>query len=361
MVELSSGQKKILAAALSVLAAGVIAFFVVCIGWMVLKAVSFASAALVPLVVGLFLAMFFKPYYYWWLKIARNPSLAVLLMMLSILVPAAVFAWCFGSFALSQISTLMDSAPAYSSSFIKWFNAEFPNAREFADKIQLPYQSWIYSLKESCARYVFGAVGYVTNLLSILVSLVFFVYFITRPSLRGKDFTKEMPFFKDDTKIFVAEQIDSFIDIVVSFSRRQMVICLIEGLMYGAGFHLVGLVHGFWIGFALGLFNFVPLMGTALFLPAALLMAYFGEGASGLLTILVAAVWMAGQILDGYIITPKIQGDKTGLGYAGVIFSFFFWGIVFNSFLGLLLAIPLSAFCVVLWRAVKSRYIKPII
>ena len=90
-------------------------------------------------------------------------------------------------------------------------------------------------------------------------------------------------------------------------------------------------------------------------------MAYFGEGASGLLTILVAAVWMAGQILDGYIITPKIQGDKTGLGYAGVIFSFFFWGIVFNSFLGLLLAIPLSAFCVVLWRAVKSRYIKPII
>ena len=353
MIELSDGQKKLLAAALSVLAAGVIAFFAVCIGWLAIKAVAFASAALVPLVVGLFLAMFFKPYYYWWLRLVRNPSLAVLLMMLSILVPAAVFFWCFGSFAFSQVSMLMDSAPAYSSSFIKWFNAEFPNAREYADKIQLPYQAWAHSLKASCAQCVFGAVG-------VLVSLILFVYFITRPSLRGGNMTEEMPFLKDGTKKFVAEQVDSFIDIVVSFSRRQMVICLIEGLMYGAGFHAVGLVHGFLIGFALGLFNFVPLLGTVIFLPAALLTAYFGEGGSALLALLVACVWMAGQVLDGYVITPKIQGDKTGIGYAGVIFSFFFWGIVFDSFLGLLLAIPLSAFCVVLWRAVKSRYIKPI-
>ena len=76
---------------------------------------------------------------------------------------------------------------------------------------------------------------------------------------------------------------------------------------------------------------------------------------------MVLGVWLVGQILDGYLITPKIQGDKTGLGYAGVIFSFFFWGIVFNSFLGLLLAIPLSAFCVVLWRAIKAKYIKPVV
>ena len=75
----------------------------------------------------------------------------------------------------------------------------------------------------------------------------------------------------------------------------------------------------------------------------------------------VLAVWLTGQFLDGYLITPKIQGEKTGLGYAGVIFSFFFWGVVFHSLLGLLLAIPLSAFCVVLWRALKEKYIKGVI
>ena len=87
----------------------------------------------------------------------------------------------------------------------------------------------------------------------------------------------------------------------------------------------------------------------------------FGDGGSLLRLVGVLAVWLTGQVLDGYLITPKIQGEKTGLGYAGVIFSFFFWGVVFHSMLGLLLAIPLSAFCVVLWRALKERYIKGVI
>ena len=70
---------------------------------------------------------------------------------------------------------------------------------------------------------------------------------------------------------------------------------------------------------------------------------------------------VAGQIADGYAITPLIQGKRTGLGFAGVIFSFLFWSAVFKSLLGLLLAIPLSAFCLVLWRTVKERYIKGVI
>ena len=75
----------------------------------------------------------------------------------------------------------------------------------------------------------------------------------------------------------------------------------------------------------------------------------------------VLAVWLAGQLLDGYFITPKIQGGRTGLGYAGVIFSFFLWSTLLGPLLGMLLAIPLSAFCVVLWRALKSKYIRPVV
>ena len=85
-------------------------------------------------------------------------------------------------------------------------------------------------------------------------------------------------------------------------------------------------------------------------------LAYFGHDGSLTRLFLVLGVWLAGQILDGYFITPKIQGNKTGLGYAGVIFSFFFWSTILGPMLGMLLAIPLSAFCVVLWRAVKRKY-----
>ena len=142
--------------------------------------------------------------------------------------------------------------------------------------------------------------------------------------------------------------------------------------MYGLGFAISGMPYGFLIGFALGLLNLVPLLGTVLCLPVALLVASCGitvvhgaeviqDTGSWARLACVAATWAIGQVLDGYVITPRIQGNKTGLGYAGVIFSFFFWYLVFDSILGLLLAIPLSAFFVVLWRAVKTKYIKPVV
>jgi len=360
-MEFTEPQRKTITSALTLLSVGVIVLFAVIAVWGIVAVLSYASAAITPLVIGLFLAMFFKPYYYWWLKTVKNPSLAVLLMLLSMVLPTVCLVCGFGSFAIEQISALFDLTPEHTARFKAWFNSEFPNAISIADKIELPYQAWITAIRTKCVQFVFNIAGYATNLLSVLVSLVFFVYFITRPSLKGIELANAVPFFKEDTKQFVAEQIDSFIDIVISFARRQMSICLIEGFLYGMGFYLIDLKYGFWIGFALGVFNFVPFMGTVVFLPVALLMAYFGSDGSKLSAMLVGGVWMIGQFLDGYIITPKIQGDKTGLGYAGVIFSFFFWGIVFNSLLGLLLAIPLSAFCLVLWRAIKTKYIKPVL
>ena len=204
-------------------------------------------------------------------------------------------------------------------------------------------------------------IKYVVGLASWLVTLIFFVFFLLRPSMKGADYVRELPFLKPQTKNFVAKQIDAFTDILVNFFQRQVVICLIEGILYGTGFMLVGVPYGFLLGFLLGVLNLVPFLGTVLCLPLVLPVAYFGDGGSLYRLIGALSVWLAGQFLDGYLITPKIQGEKTGLGYAGVIFSFFFWGVVFHSMLGLLLAIPLSAFCVVLWRALKQKYIKGVI
>ena len=360
-MEFTEPQRKTITSALTLLSVGVIVAFAVIALWGLIALLKFASGAITPLVIGLFLAMLFKPYYLWWLKTVKNPSLAVAVMILSVLLPIGVFLWFFGLFAINQLGGMLDSAPGYIATFKVWVNSEFPNAVALVNKLDLPYESWIASMKASGADIARSVVSYVTSILGVLVSLVFFLYFITKPSLKGSDLTDEMPFLKTDTKRFVSDQIDSFINIVISFARRQMIICILEGILYGVGFSIVGLKYGFVVGFALGLFNFVPFLGTVVFLPVALLVAYFGAEGSGSLALWVTGVWLTGQFLDGYFITPKIQGDKTGIGYAGVIFSFFFWGIVFNSILGLLLAIPLSAFCLVLWRAIKEKYIKPVL
>ena len=360
-IDFTDGQKKTIASALTVLSVGVVVAGVAATGWFLFKALDFASGAIVPVVTGLFLAMFFRPYYLWWKKLVRNSTLAVLVMVFSVALPLGLVLWRFGAFAADQATNIIRLAPDLAAKFMAWFHEAFPKLQALAAEFGIPYRDWVDIYKIKAANAGIGFLGSLTGLLSWLVAVIFFVYFLTREEKRGADCVKEMPFLKDDTKAFVAEQIDAFLDIVVSFFQRQVVICLIEGVYYGLGFLIVGLPYGFVVGFALGVMNLVPLFGTVTCLPIAVTLAYFGAGGSGCSAVAVTAVWLVGQLLDGYLITPKIQGDRTGLGYAGVIFSFFFWGAVFRSMLGLLLAIPLSAFCVVLWRSLKSKYIKPVI
>ncbi len=396
MIDLTPPQRKTVAAGLTVLSFSVLVMFVLAIGWVLVQFLSFASAAITPVIIGLFLSLLFKPYYEWIRARCRNPTLSLILTLGSILLPLGVLVWFGGSFAIRQTMHFIDRAPMIVARASAWVNTHFPYDWEMtlqkfgtdpngalafffrADELckSLPARQF----EEECFKVLGGQYGdvamkagmdllkYVMGMLSWLVSLIFFVFFLMRPSMKGNDYVGELPFLKEPKKEFVAKQVDAFTDILVNFFRRQVAICLIEGILYGTGFMVVGLLTGFlpgtlfFLGFLLGVFNLVPFLGTVLCLPIVLLVSYFGAGGGNPFCLVgVLCVWLTGQLLDGYLITPKIQGEKTGLGYAGVIFSFFFWGIVFHSMLGLLLAIPLSAFCVVLWRALKERYIKGVI
>jgi predicted PurR-regulated permease PerM len=365
MIEFTNGQRKTIASGITVLALSLVFSFVVVVAWAVLKLLSFASSAIIPVVLGFFLSLFFKPYYIVWRRLVKNPSLALAAMLATIFIPFGIFLWYAGSVTVDQISNLVRQGPSIVQHAIEWLKTEFPKCVGLMDQLGIPYDNIgeLYANYGGAALVKAGsgeAVKIVVGLVSLLVTIIFFAFFLTSKPRRGSDIVAQMPFLKPETRGFVAEQIDAFVDILVNFFQRQTVICLVEGVYYGAGFVLVGLPYGFLLGFLLGVLNLVPLMGTVLCMPLAIPLAYFAGGSATRLA-LVLGVWGLGQILDGYFITPKIQGNKTGLGYAGVIFSFFFWGSVLGPVLGLLLAIPLSAFCVVLWHALKSKYIRPVV
>ena len=364
MIDFTDSQKKTIAAGITVLSLSLVFAFTAFVLWVVFKVLSFASSAIIPVVLGFFLSLFFKPYYEWWQRHVRNPTLALAAMLLTIFVPLGLFLWYAGAVTIDQISNLIRQGPTMANHVVEWFKATFPKSVSLLDQLGVRYDSLgnIYTNYGGAAlKAGTGALKFVGGILSALVTLIFFVFFLTSKPRRGSDIVSQLTFLKPETRDFAAEQIDAFVEILVSFFQRQTVICLIEGVYYGLGFALVGLPYGFLIGFMLGVLNLVPLFGTVVCLPVAMPLAYFGVGGSMTRLVLVLVVWAIGQVLDGYLITPKIQGNKTGLGYAGVIFSFFFWGIVLGPVLGLLLAIPLSAFCVVLWRALKSKYIRPVV
>ena len=364
MIEFTEGQRKTIAAGLTLLSLTLVVAFTTATAWAALKLLAFAAPAFIPVVLGFFLALFFKPYFLWWKRWLRNPSLALVVMLATVLVPLGLILWYAGSVMVDQVSNLMTQAPTLVGKVADWFHDTFPKFHALLMQLGASSENLgdIYTKYGTTAlKAGAGALRCLKGVLSALVTLIFFTFFIMSKERRGKEIVSQMTFLKDSTRDFVAEQVDAFIDILVSFFQRQTVICLIEGVMYGTGFWAVGLPYGFLIGFALGVLNLIPLFGSVVCLPVALPLAYFVHGGTLTRLLLVLGVWGAGQMLDGYFITPRIQGDKTGLGYAGVIFSFFFWATVLGPMLGMLLAIPLSAFCVVLWRALKSKYIRPVV
>lgn len=361
---LTDTQRKIVASGITLLSLVLVFAFVACALWLVLKVLSFTASAIVPVVFGFLLALFFKPYYNWWKRILHNSTLALIVMLATVFVPIGLLLWYAGAVLIDQISNLIAQGPQLVRQVTVWFQATFPKLHSLLAQMGVPYENMgdFYTKYAATALQAgSGALKCLMGVVSGLVSLIFFVFFLMTKDRHGSEIVSQMTFLKPSTREFFAEQVDTFTDILVSFFQRQTVICLIEGVMYGTGFWLVGLPYGFLIGFALGVLNLIPLFGTVVCLPVALPLAYFPQDGSVSRLVLVLVVWLCGQVLDGYLITPRIQGDKTGLGYAGVIFSFFFWAIVLGPLLGMLLAIPLSAFCVVLWRTLKARYFRPVV
>jgi predicted PurR-regulated permease PerM len=70
---------------------------------------------------------------------------------------------------------------------------------------------------------------------------------------------------------------------------------------------------------------------------------------------MVCGVFALGQLLEGYVLVPKLVGDKIGLHPVAVIFAVLAGGYLFG-FLGVLLALPAASVILVLLRYLIERY-----
>ena len=111
MISLTETQRKAVACAVTALSAAIVVAFVAFVAWWLLKVLAFTSAALVPVFLGFVLALFFKPYFRWWKGVVKNPTLAVTIMLATVLVPAGLLLWYAGSVLVDQISNLVAQGP----------------------------------------------------------------------------------------------------------------------------------------------------------------------------------------------------------------------------------------------------------
>ncbi|MDF3982385.1 AI-2E family transporter [Luteibacter sp. PPL201] len=139
-----------------------------------------------------------------------------------------------------------------------------------------------------------------------------------------------------------------------AFVRGQLLVMLALGVFYGLGLTIVGISIGPLIGMIAGLLSFVPYLGFIIGFVAAMIAALVQYG-DWLHVILVVVVFTIGQLLEGYVLVPRLVGGKIGLHPVAVIFAVLAGGHLFG-FLGVLLALPAASVVMVLLRYVFARY-----
>jgi len=142
---------------------------------------------------------------------------------------------------------------------------------------------------------------------------------------------------------------------LASFIRGMGTVCLILGTYYAVALMLVGLQFGLVVGAIAGLVTFIPYVGALVGGALALGLALFQFWGDWLNVVLVAAIFMAGQVIEGNFLTPRLVGSSVGLHPVCLIFALSAFGALFG-FVGMLVAVPVAAAIGVVARFVIGQY-----
>lgn len=147
------------------------------------------------------------------------------------------------------------------------------------------------------------------------------------------------------------------IDSVLSeFLRGQLSVMLLLAAFYSIGLWIAGLKFALPVGVITGLLAFIPFVGFGGGLLLAILAALLqAEGWSPLIG--VGIVFGLGQVLESYVLTPYLVGERIGLHPLAVIFSLMAFGQLFG-FVGMLVALPASAAILVGLREVREAWLR---
>jgi predicted PurR-regulated permease PerM len=142
---------------------------------------------------------------------------------------------------------------------------------------------------------------------------------------------------------------------LAGFLRGQFLVCVFLGVWDALGLTLVGLDFALLIGFIGGLLSFIPYLGSLTALVLALGVAAVQKWPDMHLFLMSFAVIGAGELLEGYVVSPKLVGESIGLHPIWLIFALFAFGELFG-FTGLLVAVPTAAALGVIVRHIIRSY-----
>jgi predicted PurR-regulated permease PerM len=334
---------------LCVLLAGLIGIIV----WALAKALAVFHNLLLPLSVAGILALVLYPVVDFLQIRLRLPRAVVIAILLTGV--AAVLVGCIVLLVpvvLAQAAEFAEAAPGILANWQESMARYMPRLSSWlAERLAEVDLSVILPRLDNTGKTIMSYVGLLVGI--GFIPLFLFFTLLSGGQLRAQA-TELLSVLRPRTRRRALYFLDLFVAYVTTFFQGQLMIAVIMGAMYAVGFSLVGLKAGILIGIFLGLLNVVPFLGTLVGLLVVLPIAYFqGDGGLQLLS-LALLVFTVVQVVESWFLTPKIMADRSGLHPVLVVISIFFWGIALGGISGMILAVPLTAFIVAIWKQMKA-------
>ncbi|MBP1207403.1 putative PurR-regulated permease PerM [Duganella sp. 1411] len=184
-----------------------------------------------------------------------------------------------------------------------------------------------------------------------LIPVVLFYLLLDWPAMLGR-VAGAVPRRWIAPTLTMAREVDG---LLAQYLRGQLLVMLVLAAYYSAALAIAGFDVALPVGIITGLLVFIPYLGFTIGLVLAMISAVLQfADFSGLIA--VAVIYGFGQLLEGFVLTPRLVGERIGLNPLTVIFALMAFGQLFG-FVGVLLALPASAILMVAFRHLRRHYL----
>ena len=365
-------QTKSLWAAITSLSFLAVGASVLLIGSLVVGAISFLQPVLTPIAVAAILAFLLEPVVRFSMRLGLSRLISIILVYLAF---AAFFVGLLVYIippAYRQGNTLVKNFPGYmqktqalttrtfenlhrlsSLDFLRSDQTDQPANEQLSALVSQSIKdagNWVQQKIPDLAvesgrflqRSLGGFLGVFGLLLSMILVPIFLFFFLKDSASIAENWSRYLPLRASPLKNEIVSLVGEINSYLISFFRGQLIVSLIDGFLISVALLVLGLDFAILIGLMVGFLGLIPYLGMMIcYIPAVIIAAaQFGDWTHPLI---VTAIFILANNIDGIFIAPKIVGESVGLHPLTVIVSVLAWSLILGGLLGALLAVPLTA------------------